>query len=273
MKLSRLVCAAFLVAVTWNTAAAAARPKAIDYWTKNDPESSTVIDHSAWDVLLKKYIRTDAKGLNLFDYGGVSEADASALQDYLDRLSAVKVTSLNLAEQRAYWINAYNAITVNLVIEEFPVTSIKQVLGGLFNTGPWDEDVFPVEGKDISLDTIEHGILRPIWNDPRTHYSVNCASYGCPNLASSAWTAAAMEDMLDAGAVAYINSDRGALKVEGNKVWVSSIYHWFKIDFGDTDKGVIEHMKKYAQGDLKTKLEGVTKIGGHDYSWALNISK
>ena len=273
MKLSRLIYAAFIVAVTWNTAAAAAPPKAIDYWTKHDPQSATVIDHTAWDTLLKKYIRSDTKGLNLFDYAGVSEEDAAALQDYLDMLSEIKVTGLNLREQRAYWINAYNAITVSLVIEEFPVTSIKQVLGGLFNTGPWDEDVFEVEGKDISLDNIEHGILRPIWNDPRTHYSVNCASYGCPNLATSAWTVATMEEMLDAGAVAYINSDRGTLKIEGDEVWVSSIFHWFKVDFGDTDKGVIEHLRKYAQGDLKTELENVTEIGGHDYSWALNISK
>ena len=231
-----------------------------------------MIDHGVWDALLQKYIRTTDDGLNLFDYGGVSEDDKEALEEYLDMLSDVVVTDLNREEQRAYWINAYNAITVNLVIDEYPVSSIRKV-NSLFGFGPWTDDVFVVEDQDISLDNIEHGILRPLWDDPRTHYSVNCASFGCPNLAKRAWTAENMEEMLDAGARAFINSKRGVQAINGNGVKVSSIYHWFKVDFGASDAGVISHLKQYADDELSEQLDGVTTVSDHDYDWNLNDGK
>ncbi len=272
MKLSRFAYALFMVLLTWDTASAQSKPEAIEYWTKHNPNSTTVIDHSAWDALLQKYIHTTTKNLNLFDYANVSEDDKEALEDYLDMLSEVQVTNLNLAEQRAYWINAYNAITVNLVVEAYPVSSIRSV-NSLFRLGPWSDEVFVVEDQDISLDNIEHGILRPIWNDPRTHYSVNCASFGCPNLAAKAWTASNMEEMLDTGARAFINSDRGILNISKNNIEVSSIYHWFKVDFGGNDNDVIAHLKSYAEAPLKKKLEKVTRIDDHGYDWTLNEVK
>lgn len=273
MKLTHFAYAACMILLTWDVASAQPGPKAIEYWTSHNPKSTEIIDHSPWDRILQKYIQTTDTGLNLFDYGGVSADDKTALEDYLDMLADVKVTTLNRNEQRAYWVNAYNALTVNLVIDEYPVSSIRKINGGLFNRGPWKDDIFTVEGQTISLDTIEHGILRPIWNDPRTHYSVNCASYGCPNLADRAWTAENMEAMLDTGARAFINSDRGIQNISGNRIEVSSIYSWFKVDFGDSDEGVIEHLKKYATGDRKTKLDKVNRISGHDYDWNLNVAK
>ncbi len=272
MKLSRIAYAICMVLITWNTASAQPKPEVIEHWKKNNPASKTVVDHSAWDAILQKYIQTTDDGLNLFDYGGVSEDDKEALEDYLDMLSDIVVTDLNLEEQRAYWINAYNAITVNLVIDEYPVSSIRKV-NSFLGFGPWKDEVFVVEDQDISLDNIEHGILRPIWDDPRTHYSVNCASYGCPNLAKRAWTAENMEEMLDAGARAFINSSRGVQGVEDDGVEVSSIYHWFKVDFGGTDAGVISHLSQYANKDLQQQLSKVSKISGHDYDWNLNDSE
>lgn len=272
MKFSRFTYAVCMVLITWNTASAQPKPEAIDHWKTNNPASKAVVDHSAWDALLQKYIRAADDGLNLFDYGGVTEDDKEALEGYLDMLSDVVVTDLNREEQRAYWVNAYNAITVNLVIDEYPVSSIRKV-NSLFGFGPWQDEVFVVEDQDISLDNIEHGILRPLWDDPRTHYSVNCASFGCPNLAKRAWTAENMEEMLDTGARAFINSKRGVQGVDGNGVKVSSIYHWFKVDFGGNDTGVISHLKQYANDDLKQQLEGVTAVSDHDYDWNLNDGK
>jgi len=276
MKLSRFTYTICMILLTWQTASAQPGPKAIEYWTQFDAGSNAIVDHSAWDSFLGKYIKSDATGLNLVDYGGVTSADKEALVAYLDLLQATDVTSLNRKEQEAYWINAYNAITVNLIIDKFPVDSIRDVstgLGSLFNLGPWDTKIFTVEDQELTLNDIEHGILRPIWKDPRIHYSVNCASYGCPNLMDKAWTSENLEELLDEGARTFVNSDRGIQNISGNRVKVSSIYHWYKEDFGGTDEGVIEHLKIYAAGEKAQLLKSVTRVNDHDYDWKLNTVK
>ena len=276
MKLSRFTYTICMILLTWQTASAQPGPKEIEYWTQFDAGSNAVVDHSAWDNFLGKYIKPDATGLNLVDYGGVTPADKNALVAYLDLLQETNVTGLNRKEQQAYWINAYNAITVNLIIDKFPVDSIRDVstgLGSLFNLGPWDTKIFTVEDQELTLNDIEHGILRPIWKDPRIHYSVNCASYGCPNLMDKAWTSENTEELLNEGARTFVNSDRGIQNISGNRVKVSSIYHWYKEDFGGTDKGVIDHLKIYAAGEKAELLKNVTRVNDHDYDWKLNTVK
>ena len=122
------------------------------------------------------------------------------------------MTQLNQSEQFAYWVNLYNAKTVDLVVAHYPVRSIRDIgISGLLATGPWGKKVVRVEGVDLSLDDVEHKILRPLWRDPRIHYAVNCASAGrCPNLARSAYTGASLEAMLKVAARDYVNSPRGA---------------------------------------------------------------
>jgi hypothetical protein len=163
---------------------------------------------------------------------------------------------------------------VKTVLEAYPVKSIRdiKISPGLFASGPWGKKLAKIEGEPVSLDDIEHRILRPIWKDPRTHYAVNCASIGCPNLPRDAFTRANMEALLEAGAKAYVNHPRGA-KVSGGKLVVSSIYVWFKEDFGGNDAGVIAHLKRYANAELAKALEGVSVIASDDYDWALNEAK
>ena len=272
MKLSTYAYAICMVLLTWNTASAQSKPILIEYWAAHNPASVTIVDHSAWDDILQKYTQTTDAGLNLSDYANIATDDKIQLEDYLDLLSSVTVTELNLDEQRAYWTNAYNAITVNLVIDAYPVSSIRKV-NSFFGFGPWNDELFEVEGMMLSLNNIEHGILRPIWNDPRIHYSVNCASFGCPNLANRAWTAANMEAMLDEGARNFINSEYGVHKIKGNGVIVSPIYRWFKVDFGSDDASIIAHIRRYADEDLHKELAAVTRIDGHGYDWTLNEIK
>jgi len=116
---------------------------------------------------------------------------------------------------------------------------------------------------------MEHRILRPIFNDPRIHYAVNCASRGCPNLQPVAFTAKNAEELLDKGAKEFINSQRG-VSVVGSKLTVSSIYEWFKVDFGNTDASVIAHLSQYADAQLADKLKGVSKISRDQYDWRIN---
>ena len=241
-------------------------------WQAHNPDSTQRVDHSVWDNLLSRYIRSgsgDRAGINLLDYAAVSAADKQQLTDYLERLAAVPVAELTRAEQRAYWINLYNALTVQIILQHYPVASIRDISDGLFTPGPWTEKRFQVGSEPVSLNDIEHRILRPIWQDARLHYAVNCASLGCPNLMRQAFTASNSEALLDAGAHDYINHPRGA-RVDGDRLVVSSIYEWFKEDFGGSDAGVIAHLRRYADSPLAERLAQFEDIGGDEYDWRLN---
>jgi hypothetical protein len=242
-----------------------------DRWTAHDPASTATIDHSDWDGLLARYVMAGSDGLNRFDYKGVSPEDRNALKAYIGRLAAVPVSTYARPEQRAYWINLYNALTVDVVLDHYPVDSIRDIdiSPGLFSDGPWGKTLVTVEGTALTLNDIEHRILRPIWRDPRIHYAVNCASVGCPNLAAKAYTSANMEAMLDMAARAYVNSPRGA-RVGKDGLTVSSIYVWFQDDFGGDDASVIAHLRHYADVPLKKALAGRTAIDAHAYDWSLN---
>lgn len=242
-------------------------------WQAHDATSTQTIDHGDWDRFLSAYVQADSDGLNRFDYRNVSAADKDALRRYIDRLGKVGVGKLNRQEQLAYWINLYNALTVDVVLAHFPVKSIRDIdiSPGFLADGPWGKKLIAIDGEDLSLNDIEHRILRPIWRDPRVHYGVNCASVGCPNLLKTAYTGAAVDRMLDAAARGYVNTARG-VRVGTDGLTVSSIYVWFRDDFGGNDQAVIDHLKRYAAPDLRAALDGRSSIDAHVYDWALNAA-
>lgn len=240
-------------------------------WQANNPTSTTKVDHGAWGAFLKKYVSTDAAGVNRVAYGKVTDADKQALHGYLNAMRKVLVDGLNRDEQMAYWINLYNALTIRLVVDFYPVKSIQDIdLGsGLFSSGPWDKKLIKISGEMISLNDIEHRILRPIWEDPRIHYAVNCASIGCPNLAKVPYTARTLDDMLRKQAKDYINSPRG-VKITEDGIVLSKIYTWFKQDFGGSEAMVLDHLATHASSDTEVKIMQAVDISGYDYDWTLN---
>ncbi|MEM8799054.1 MAG: DUF547 domain-containing protein [Pseudomonadota bacterium] len=251
------------------SSSADAAPKALDSY-KAFAETRTVeVDHSAWDAFLGRYVKTDADGLNRLDYGAVTADDRAALETYIASLEATEVAQLTRNQQMAFWINLYNAVTVRAILEEYPVKSIKRVGGSLFSPGPWKDKRISLGGDDLTLDNIEHNILRPIFADNRVHYAVNCASIGCPNLAAKAFRADELDAMLTEGARAYIASERGA-SFNGEKLTVSSIYKWFDEDFGGNQAGILEHLRQFAEGEKAEKLATTTRISSYDYDWGLN---
>lgn len=271
---SRKIFAAVLIAGSMFMAAdinAAPKSKLWEKWAAHDAQSTAVVDHSNWDKFLKTYVKDDPSGLNKVNYAGVTVEDKKALDDYVDALAVTPVLKLNRAQQQPYWINLYNALTVKVVLDHFPVKSIRDIdiSPGLFSSGPWGKKLVEIAGEQVSLDDIEHRILRQIWKDPRIHYAVNCASVGCPDLSAQAYTAENTDAMLSVNAVAYINSPRG-VRVSANDVIVSSIYDWFQADFDGTEKGVIAHLLPYAKRDRKKALEKASGISDYDYDWALN---
>lgn len=254
------------------TAGAAPKADLWPRWEKNDPANKQKVDHSAWDAFLKKYIvAPHPSGINRVNYATVAPEDHTALANYVKSLESVAVSGYSRAEQRAYWINLYNAKTVELILTRFPVKSIRDIniSPGLFSSGPWGAKLMTVEGEKLALDDIEHRILRPIWKDNRIHYAVNCASLGCPNLQPAAFTAENTESLLERGAREYVNHRRG-VSLQSGKLKVSSLYVWFQEDFGGSAEGLMEHWAKYAGKTLADALLSYSGGLEHDYDWRLN---
>jgi Protein of unknown function, DUF547 len=271
----RRVLCSILVFLTISVEASAA-PSADPwpFWAESDPTSTRMLDFGFWNFFLARYVESSPDGINRVAYGAVTPADRQALHQDLDRLAALPIRRYARPQQMAYWINLYNALTVDTVLAHYPVDSIRDISisPGLFTRGPWDRKLLSVESQALSLNDIEHRILRPLWHDPRVHYALNCASLGCPNLARTAYDGARLDQMLDTAARAYVNHPRGAA-VNGAKLTVSSIYRWYEDDFGGSDTGVIEHLKRYADPPLSRLLNGVAGIADDRYDWRLNDAR
>lgn len=270
-RVLKTACCALLL-VTAASVTAAPEAELWPRWQTHDPVSTTQVDHSAWDTLLTAYLRPQADGITRFAYTAVTADDRARLADYLRLLAATPVSGLRRDEQYAYWVNLYNALTIDVVLDHLPVESILDIgiSPGLFSHGPWGAKLVEVEGEMLSLDDIEHRILRPIWADPRTHYAVNCASLGCPNLAPEAFTAGNRERLLESGAHAYVNHPRGVSVDSRGRLTASSIYDWFAADFGGNEQGVLAHLARFADAPLAASLRSADGIRAYDYDWSLN---
>ncbi len=240
-------------------------------WLANNPESTEVLDHSSWNQLLGRFVRDSEDGVNRFAYAETGDAERQVLDAYVDYLARQPISTFDRNEQLAYWINLYNALTVKVVVDHGPVLSIRDIdiSPGFFADGPWSKALVEVEGQALSLNDIEHRILRPIWQDPRIHYAVNCASIGCPNLQTVAFTRSNQQDLLEKSARDYVNHARGVSITDG-KLTVSSIYVWFAADFGGSDAAILAHLKGYADPELAESLTAHDRIDDHAYDWTIN---
>lgn len=243
-------------------------------WQTHAEQAIQTVDHSPWGLILESRVVSGADSINRVQYEEINSTEKAILRKYLTDLQQVTVSELTREQQRAYWINLYNAGTVQVVLDHYPVASILDIdiSPGWFSNGPWDKKLFKIEGREVSLNDIEHRILRPIWRDPRIHYALNCASIGCPNLQPVAFTVENTERLLEQAAEAYVSHPRGARVVDG-KLVVSSIYHWFMSDFGGNDQGVIQHLRSHADASLSRQLQAVEKISSHQYDWSINAAK
>jgi hypothetical protein len=220
-------------------------------------------DDSLYAQLLGKYVHA-----GVVDYAGL-KADEARLDDYLAALEHTHPAALDLESRKALYINAYNAWTLKLILTGYPgVKSIKD-LGGLF-AGPWRRELVRIEGKVLTLDEVEHGILRkPPFTDPRIHFAVNCASRSCPPLRSEPYVGEGLDRQLDAAARDFINAP-GNTVPDGDLVRVSKIFDWYGQDFGDAP---LDFVRRYALGDLKAKLDALgsrARVRFLDYDWSLN---
>ncbi|MBX3502751.1 MAG: DUF547 domain-containing protein [Alphaproteobacteria bacterium] len=265
-----------LAAVATPSAEALAQPSADPWqrWSSHDDGSATAIDHAIWAAFLDRYAASDAYGVVRLPYARIAGEDRRALESYIAALESSPVSSLRRAEQLAYWVNLYNALTVRIVLDHYPVKSIRDIrLGGgltaAFFGGPWDAKLLRIENERVSLNDIEHRILRPLWRDARLHYVVNCASTSCPALPVRPISHAAADDAMDRAARAYVNGAYGVRR-QGDSLWVSSIYRWYRGDFGGSDATIVAHLARYATGELAAVLARGPRIVNDFYDWSLN---
>ena len=242
-------------------------------WEVNNPLSIEVISHDDWQAFLNKRVITNAEGINLIDYLNLSDEDYNLLTLYIEKMSKINIARYNRSEQLAFWLNLYNALTVQVVSDYYPVSSIEEVniSPGLFSIGPWGKKLVTINGTPLSLDDIQNRIIRPIWNDQRTLYAINNASIGAANLSKEAYRGITIEKALNEAALEYINSLRGAQVIEGALI-VSKIYDWFSDDFGGTKKEVIAHLKQFAKEPLQSQLKHINNIDSYTYNWHLNCT-
>lgn len=259
--------------------AATAAPQAERWprWEEHNPNSDATVDHSQWADFLDRYLETDtSSGVNLVRYADVTPSDRRSLQSYIAMLEDVMVSDLNRDEQMAYWLNLYNAVTVELILEHYPVDSIRDIniSGSVFNRHPWDAELVEVEGEALTLNDIEHRIIRPVWEDPRIHYVVNCASIGCPNLQPTPFTGDTYDAVFDEAAREYLTHPRG-VRFEGDTLYLSSIFDWYSEDWDDSKQVIVDHILEYAEGSTAARLQTFADEGydgrvRYEYDWALN---
>lgn len=238
-------------------------------------ENSTIsVDNSDYAAFLSTFTAVNDTGIVLVRYAAAKADDGAReqLEGYIKSLEEIDPTELNQDEAFAYWGNLYNAVTLKVILDNYPVKSIREIKSGLISLGPWGKKLVTVNGEALSLNNIEHDIMRQFWEEPRVHYVVNCASIGCPNLAQTPWAAENLDASLTEAARDYINHPRG-VTVKDGKVTASSIFNWYGKDFGGKDASIIDHWRQYASPDLLEALKDIKRIRKYDYDWSLNETR
>ena len=240
-------------------------------WEVNNPLSKEVISHQLWQEFLNRRVVTNDENINLVDYGHMTQVDLNLLKNYLHEMAQLNINNYNRAEQLAYWINIYNALTVQTVSHYYPISTIQEIniSPGLFSVGPWGANLITIKNTPLTLDDINNRIIRPIWNDPRTQYALNNASVGAPNLSRKAYQGYILEEQLNTATATYVNSLRGVSVIEG-KLILSKLYDWYEEDFGGTKQDIIIHLLQFAKEPLLSQLKHINTIDNYVYNWHIN---
>lgn len=224
------------------------------------------VDHTSFDQLLKSYVNSKGE----VNYKGL-QMDSVQLNEYITMLASNSPkTNWSQNETLSYWINAYNAVTLQLILKYYPIKSIKDIGSYIqipyFNT-PWDIDLFTIDGQVLSLNNIEHDMIRSNFDEPRIHFALVCAAVSCPNLRNEAYSANGLEQQL-ADQTRVFLADTSKNIITENRLTLSKLFSWYGGDF--TKQGsIVEFVKSYTEVSVSKKA----KIGFMDYHWLLNEQK
>jgi hypothetical protein len=216
------------------------------------------VDYTLWEEILKEYVNEHGE----VDYAHLKNERAK-LDQFLMGMAATDISNFNRPEKMAFWINAYNALTVQTILEHYPVESIKKI------PKVWDTPK-PVAQSHHTLNDIEHNILRPL-GDPRIHFALNCASRGCPQLPQEPFEPQTLDDQLNREAIKFINNpEKVRFDEKRNALYVSPIFKWFKEDFLSVAVSISDFIKGYLQSADKQLQNENLPLKYLDYDWGLN---
>ena len=233
-------------------------------------EAARPFDHSALSELLGQYVNSTG----LVDYDGLKQ-DVGKLDAYLETLAGADLEPLSEAEQLAFWINAYNAYAIKLVVESMPVSSIMEAPEKGFITGsddPFEAAFADVAGETYSLNQIENEVIRKQFDEPRIHFAVNCAAQSCPRLRSEAYTGDALDEQLEEEARYFLlESGKNKILADDATIRLSKVFEWYGEDFGSDNAEIQAYLAPYFEGDVKKKLgDGAYDVAFLEYDWSLN---
>lgn len=232
-------------------------------WHSSVENNSQIIDHSAFDSFLKTYVVSNhPSGINRFRYGDVSRRDTKLLNKYIAKMASIDPRDYRKLEQKAYWLNLYNALTLQGLLKVYPVTAV-------------DRDKLSrkrrvsVAGKKLSVADIDKHILRPIWQDYKMVFGLSCAAVGCPAIHDQAFTGLNTNRLLKQYAREFINHPRG-LTVSKDELRVSSIFSWYRDEFGGEDRQLIRLFTHYAEDNKALYILGFS--GDIEYAYDKRIN-
>ncbi|WP_142785167.1 DUF547 domain-containing protein [Changchengzhania lutea] len=227
--------------------------KLVDSTQNSLTTKQKAFNHELWNTLLQQYVSEDGQ----VNYKAFKK-NKEKLSVYIENLSKnVPDSSWKRNEVLAYWINAYNALTIDLIIKNYPVNSIKDI------KNPWDQALWQFGDKQVDLNHIEHDILRKM-NEPRIHFAIVCASYSCPKLANTAYTSNDLEAQLTAATKTFLSNEKRN-KIAPNKIEISKIFKWFDDDF-KKNGSLINFLNQYTDITISEKA----RMSFKDYNWELN---
>lgn len=276
-KIGRLcwfVAAFIMLSLVFGSSVRAA-PKAvlIEFWDDREPSSTLQVNHDAWQEILSTYV-DDAhqSGINRFNYSAVTSGDARKLKAYLAYLQQFDPRQLNSEEAKAFWINLFNAIQVERVIETFQNGSnraINRLLDGRLRAGSrWSRDAVEIAMQTLSLNDIEHGILRPIWKDPRMHFAIISCSLGGANIQKTAFNGENNEALLEKAKTEFLQHPR-AVRIQGSELILNTVFDWYATDFGSNRQAVLTYLRNNVDEKTREAMRGLSRVS-YEYSWDLN---
>lgn len=271
--LSRVVACASLLVTAGCAGCSGAHTDSIQ--VRGEVTAPDSFDHAAFDEVLAAYVDDEGR----VDYARLKET--GALRPYLQQLAQADPSNLDPAERLAFWINAYNAQAIKLILDNYPVESIRRItpvsVPGTSVNIPRVNDPFQLEfatigGETYSLDHIEHEIIRSRFNEPRIHFALVCAAISCPRLRREAYTGAELDRQLGDQANIFLHDEaKNQIPAGASTIRLSKIFDWFGGDFGRNVAQRQAFLAPYFEGDVREKLEtGAYDIEFLDYDWALN---
>jgi hypothetical protein len=234
------------------------------------------LDHSLWTAVLKRHVVPDCTcgvvtGVNAVDYAALQ--DDTDYAAYMDILAKADPTSLSGAEQLAFWMNAYNAACINLIVEHEKksgdkLTSINKLTDSSGQV--WDQPAAIITGKPVSLSHIEHEQLRGVWAEPAVHACIVCASSSCPNLRPEAFEGVTVAEQMKDQMKQWMTNDTKGLRVTGNRLELSRIFLWFSADFGSSNADIRKFLQPYVAEHQNKIVKGSPVVRYFEYDWQMN---